>query len=174
MTDQRQEKITREAVRQEVTYNNDALELLRQLLEKVNKCKNQADFNTYLDDMGRIDQSINRERLSKEQEAKYVELTQKSSTIVSAKMSYFEDVKNREYNISAIQAYEKVFSIFKSGKVVADHKEALKLLFSFDSSKLYNETLVYYNHIYNYILSKLSDEEKFTMTKYAIMCEKKR
>lgn len=174
MINQKWEQITREAARQEVTHNNDALELLEHLLEKVNKCKRQADFNTYLEEMGRIDQSINRERLSKGQEAKYAELTQKSSAIVSTRMAYFEDAKNREYNISAIEAYEKVFNMFKSGKVVTDHKEVLKSLFSFDPSRLYNETLVYYNHVYNYVLGKLSDEEKFTMTKYAIMCEKKR
>lgn len=44
----------------------------------------------------------------------------------------------------------------------------------FDASRLYNETLVYYNHVYNYILNELSDEEKFTLTKYAVMCERKR
>lgn len=171
---QKQEEIIREAVRQEVAYNNAALELLGQLLEKINKCKNQADFNTYLNNMDKIDQSINREKLSKGQEARYAKLTQKSSAIVSAKMAYFEDAKNREYNISAIEAYEKVFNMFKNGKLATGHKKVLKLLFSFDPSRLYNETLVYYNHVYNYVLSKLSDEEKFTITKYAIMCEKKR
>lgn len=169
---QKQDEITRKAVKQEVTYNEDALELLEQLLKKIKKCKNQADFNTYLNNMGRIDQSINRERLSERQEARYAELTQKSSAIVSDKMAYFENVKNREYNISAIEAYEKVFNMFKSGKVAADHKKVLKSLFSFDPSRLYNETLVYYNHVYNYVLGKLSDDEKFTITKYAIMCER--
>ena len=43
----------------------------------------------------------------------------------------------------------------------------------FDASRLYNETLVYYNHVYNYILGQLSDEEKFTLTKYAVMSERK-
>lgn len=174
IVNQKQEEITREAVRKEVTYNNDALELIGHLLEKIDKCVNQADFNTYLNDIDRIDQSINRERLSKGQEAMYAELTRKSSVIVSAKMAYFEDVKKREYNISAIEAYEKVFNMFKSGEAAADSKEILKSLFSFDPSKLYNETLVYYNHVYSYVLGKLNDEEKFTMTKYAIMCEKRR
>lgn len=171
---QKQEDINRETVKQEVIYHNDALELLEQLLEKIKKCENPVDFNTYVNDLGKIDQSINRDRLSKGQENKYVELTQKSSNIVSSKMTYFENAKNREYNISAIEAYEKVFNMFKNGKVVDDHKEVLKALFMFDASRLYNETLVYYNHVYNYILGKLSDEEKFTLTKYAIMCEKKR
>lgn len=171
---QRQEDINKEVIRQQVIYHNDALALLEQLLEKIKKCESVDDFNTYVTDLGRIDQSINRDGLSKGQENKYLELTQKSSNIVSSKMAYFENIKNREYNISAIEAYEKVFHMFKNGKVVGDHKETLKALFMFDASRLYNETLVYYNHVYNYILGQLSDEEKFTITKYAIMCERKR
>lgn len=170
----KQEEITREALKQEIIHNNDALELLEQLLEKIKNCKNQVDFKTYVNDMGKIDQSINQEMLSKRQKDKYIELTQQSSTIVSEKMAYFENVKNREYNIRAIEAYEKVFNMFKCGEVPEDHKEVVKSLFLFEPSKLYNETLVYYNHVYNYVLSKLNDAEKFTMTKYAIMCEKKR
>lgn len=171
---QKEDEITRETVRKEVIYNNDALELLGRLLEKISKCENEADFNTYLNDMGRIDQSINREKLSTGQEAKYAKLMEKSSVIVSAKVAYFENLKNRKYNINAIEAYEKVFKMFKNGEIAENHKEAIKSLFSFDPSRLYNETLIYYNHVYNYILSKLNDEEKFIITKYAVMCEKGR
>lgn len=171
---QKQDEITRETVKKEVICNNDALELLGRLLEKISKCENQADFNTYLNDMGKIDQSINRGKLSIRQEAKYAKLLEKSSVIVSAKVAYFEDLKNRKYNIKAIEAYEKVFNMFRNGEIVEDHKEAIKSLFSFDPSRLYNETLVYYNHVYNYILGKLNDEEKFIITKYAVMCEKGR
>lgn len=170
----RQEEIDSEAIRQEVIYHNDALELLEQLLEKIETCEKLVDFNKYVDNLSKVDQSIKRDRLSERQEKKYVELTQKSSNVVNSKLTYFENIKNREYNISAIEAYNKVFNMFKNGKIVIDHKESIKALFMFDTSKLYNETLVYYNHVYNYVLSKLNDEEKFTLTKYAIMCEKKR
>ena len=101
-------------------------------------------------------------------------LTKKSSEVVSVKMASFEKKRNRDYNLKAIESYERIFNMFKNRKVVGDHKEVLKGLFVYDASRLYNETLVYYNHVYNYVLNKLSDEEKFTMTKYAIMCEKMR
>ena len=168
------QELERDKIKNEVIYNNDTLSLLNQLLEKIVKCENEHDFNIFINDLGRIDQSINRERLSSSQESKYVALTKKASEVVSTKMSYFEKIKNRDYNIKAIEAYESVFNMFQNGKVVADHKETMKSLFTFDTSRLYNETLVYYNHVYNYILGKLSDEDKFIMTKYAIMCEKKR
>ena len=63
--------------------------------------------------------------------------------------------------------------MFKNGKVINNHKEVLKGLFVYDASRLYNETLVYYNYVYNYVLGKLSDEDKFLMTKFAIMCERR-
>ena len=47
------------------------------------------------------------------------------------------------------------------------------LFFVLLKPKFSNETLVYYNHVYNYILGQLSDEEKFTLTKYAVMSERK-
>lgn len=170
----KQEELNIEAVRHEVVYHNDTLALLEQLLEKIKRCENQDDFNTYVNDLGVIDQSINRDRLSERQEKKYLELTKESSDVVSTKVAYFEKAKNREYNINAIEAYEKVFHMFKNGKVTDDHKELLKALFMYDTARLYNETLVYYNHVYNYILSQLSDDEKFLITKYAVMCERER
>ncbi|MCM1251670.1 MAG: hypothetical protein NC321_02530 [Clostridium sp.] len=169
-----EENANREVIRQEVTYHNDALELIEQLLEKIEKCERLNDFNKYIDNLGKVDQSIDQDRFSERQKEKYAVLMQKSSNIVNSKLTYFENIKNREYNIDAIEAYSKIFNMFKNGKVADDHKDVIKALFMFDASKLYNETLVYYNHVYNYILSKLSDEEKFTLTKYAILCEKKR
>lgn len=170
----KQEIEERKAIRDEVVYHNDALSLLEQLLDKITKCNSEKDFNIYINDLGRIDQSINRDQLSTSQEKKYTELTRRSSEVISSRMAYFENLKNRDYNIKAIEAYEKVFNMFRNGKVIEDHKDALQSLFIFDTSRLYNETLVYYNHVYNYILGKLSDEDKFKMTKYAIICEKKR
>lgn len=166
--------VTEKYVRNEVTYHDDALSLLSKLLDKIRKCESEETFERYINDLGQIDQKINRDRLNSNQDCKYTELTKQSSEIVSSKLAYFEKQKNKEYNIQAIEAYEKVFNVFKNGEVVGNHKEILKALFMFDPSRLYNETLVYYNHVYNYILGKLSDDDKFTMTKYAIMCEKKR
>ena len=170
----REESARRERITEEVKYHNDALDILEQLLTKMTNCNNESDFNVLLNDLGRVDQSINRDRLSSTQENKYLMLTKKSSEVVSVKMASFEKKRNRDYNLKAIESYERIFNMFKNRKVVGDHKEVLKGLFVYDASRLYNETLVYYNHVYNYVLNKLSDEEKFTMTKYAIMCEKMR
>ena len=36
------------------------------------------------------------------------------------------------------------------------------------------ETMIYYNHVYSFIFSKLSDEERFAFTKKAIILQKRR
>lgn len=157
---------------QEKQYYDEAMILIERLLKDISQCKDEGLFNKKLHNLGEVDKSIRKDRLSSVQENKYIELTKKSSEIVSGRMAAFEKIKNREYNIKAIEAYEKVFNMFKYGRVSDNHKEDLRGLFMFEPSRLYNETLVYYNYVYSYVLGKLSDEEKFLMTEYAIRCEK--
>lgn len=45
-------------------------------------------------------------------------------------------------------------------------------LFSYDASKLFNETLIYYNHVYSFIFNKLDDNGKFRLTQISIDSEK--
>jgi len=86
----------------------------------------------------------------------------------------FERIENVKYNQEAVAAYERIFNVFKDPQNTTYHPNQIIELFTFDSSRLFNETLIYYNHVYNFILSKLSDEEKLAITKLAIIAEKKR
>ncbi len=163
----------REAVKQKIQFNDDALNLIEKLLSQLAVVKSKDEFEKIIQNIGKVDSSIDKEYLSERQAAKYSELTEASSSAVSAKMTYFEKEKTGEYNLRAIEAYEKIFEMFKSGDIPDLHKEVIENLFAFDAKMLYNETLVYYNHVYNYILNKLDDEGKFKLTKYAILSEKR-
>lgn len=44
---------------------------------------------------------------------------------------------------------------------------------SYDAGRLFNETLIFYNHVYSYIFNKLDDNGKLELTKYSIECERK-
>lgn len=46
-------------------------------------------------------------------------------------------------------------------------------LFAYDAGRLFNETLIFYNHVYSYIFNKLDDNGKLELTKYSIECERK-
>ena len=163
----------REFVKGKIQFNDDALSLIEKLLAQLNGVKTKDDFEKIIQTLGKVDSSIDKEYMSERQLEKYSELTKNSSNLVSTKMACFEEAENREYNIKAIEAYKNAFDMFKNNEIVDSHKEVIRNLFSFDAAKLYNETLVYYNHVYNYILSKLSDDDKFTLTKYAILSEKR-
>ena len=86
----------------------------------------------------------------------------------------FEHNKNVDYNLKAIEAYEKIFVLFKDNIIPDDHMDIIKGLFVFDTSKLFNETLVYYNYVYSYVLNKIDDNGKFLLTRCAIISEKRR
>ena len=101
-------------------------------------------------------------------------MTRQCSKIVDIKLRVFQRMADAEYNEQALDAYERVYQYFKTGEVPNNHKEVINGLFGFDTSRLFNETLTYYNHIYAYVLSKLNDEGKFLLTKAAIRSEMRR
>jgi len=44
--------------------------------------------------------------------------------------------------------------------------------FIFDTSKLFNESLVYYNHVYSMIFQEVNDNLKYKLTEWAIKTTK--
>lgn len=158
-----------------IEYNNQALDLVKRLIEeKLKKASNRNDFNHVLEQISKIDKSLKQDYLTDQQKDNYDNLTKTCSETVSAKLKEFEDKSNKEYNIKAVEAYERAFQFFKNASGEEFHKDIIKDFFSFDVSRLYNETIIYYNHVYNYIMNKLDDDGKFKFTKYAILSEKRR
>ena len=64
--------------------------------------------------------------------------------------------------------------MIKNSKNLDNHIEIIKNMFSFDATRLFSETVIYYNQVYSYIFSVLSDEDKLALTKVAINSQKKR
>lgn len=157
-----------------VAENEDALNVLEKLLGKLGSQDGRKGFEDTLAQIGQVDTVIKEDYLTEKQKQSYEKMTSQCSEIVSKKMNEYNKKEQIEYNLSAVQAYENVFNYFKNKTVVENHKEIIKSLFEYDAAKLFNETLIYYNHVYNYVLSKLDDDEKFIITKYAIMSEKTR
>lgn len=163
-----QKELAKETIKKNDILMNTALTILDQL----NSASNRADFQKELLKIQDIDDQIDKEMLVDNQKIKYGELTKRCSDIVTQKNKQFMYIDNVSYNESAIDAYEKVYQIFKNGTKFENHMEIMLNFFSFDQSRLFNETLVYYNHVYSYILSKLNDDEKFNLTKLAVKSRK--
>lgn len=163
-----------ELLRAKIKANDDTLSSIKKFAGKLLEAGKKEELDNILEQIGKMDTEIEKEYLVERQQKEYQILTRQCSDSVSVKLKAFERKENVEYNLRAIEAYEKVFKYFKGNEVISEHKEVVKNLFAFDAARLFNETLVYYNHVYSYILSKLNDEEKFKLTKLAIVSEKKR
>jgi len=157
--------------------NENMIKQLFSIKQKLMNAKNSVDFNQLLKEISLVDAKIEHEYLTEQQKLYYDQLSKESTDIISAKMREFEHNSNIEYNKNAVEAYRQAFNEFKREENKYKNYTQLqnlvsKTLFAFDASRLFNETLIYYNHVYSYIFGKLSDERRFDITKLSIECER--
>ena len=161
-----------------VRLNSDSLKKLFALKDKLQGATSQEEFDTILAEIGAVDAEIIKDAFSKEHSEIYDSLTKDHTDLISNKMRELEYKKNVAYNKRAADAFEKAFKEFRGDE--NKYKKQTQLfalvsstLFAFDASRLFNETLIYYNHVYSYIFSKLDDDGKLALTRYSIECERK-
>lgn len=164
----------REKAKKKILENDNIISLIANLVDKLEKVTNEQEYSNILEDMTKLDAQLDENDLIDRQKNTYTFLTKKSSNIIEEKMQYFSRKKNIQYNLDAIKSYEKVFNYLKTGVNEGYSINTLKEMFEYEPSRLFNETIVYYNYVYNYLLGKLSDDDKYALTKLAIACEKKR
>lgn len=154
-------------------YNAESLALIEKLANSILAVTDESTLNKLVDNIRRVDEAIETDYLTPEQRKEYERLTAKCSEAVSKKLKDIEEAKNREYNIRAVEAFDKAFKLFKNADAGANTERIIADFLSFDASRLTPETMLYYNHVYSFIFSKLSDEEKFAFTKKAILMQKR-
>lgn len=154
-------------------YNAESLTLIEKLANSILAVTDESALNKLVDNIRRVDEAIETDYLTPEQRKEYGRLTAKCSEVVSKKLKDIEEAKNREYNIHAVEAFDKAFRLFKNADTGANTERIIADFLSFDASRLTSETMLYYNHVYSFIFSKLSDEEKFAFTKKAILMQKR-
>ncbi len=158
--------------------NNEQIEKLFGINEKINKAVNQEEFDKLLKEISIIDSKIQHDYLTEEQTGRYDDLNHKCTDNISKKMRELEYKRNVEYNKGAVAAFENAFKTFKKDE--AKYKDPTQLyllarttLFAFDAAMLFNETMIYYNHVYTYIFNKLDEDGKVALTRFSIECERK-
>lgn len=162
--------------------NNNAVELnnLIDLKGKLFMATKKEDFDSLLHSVQKCENKIDKKYLSQEQNELYDTLTAEYSSIVNDKLIELERVENVEYNKSAVKRFRSAFDSFQSAESkYKDNQSQLyalvsENLFGYDAVKLFNETLIYYNHVYSYIFNKLDDDGKYRLTQFSIDCEKLR
>ncbi len=158
--------------------NAGTLKKLFALKESMQGEITQEKLDELLVEIEKLDSVIEKDMFTEEQASIYESLTKEITGLISVKMRQIEHRKNIAYNQQAAEAFASAFEKFC--KEESRYKNQTQLfylasttLFAFDASRLFNETLIYYNHVYSYIFSKLDDGGKLALTRYAIECERK-
>ena len=159
-------------------HNSECLKKLYLLKDKLQAVSVQTDFDALLAQIGQVDAEIIKDGFTREQSDTYDALTKDHTELISSKMRELEYKKNVAYNKQAADSFAKAFNQFRNNE--GKYKNQTQLfslvsttLFSYDASRLFNETLIYYNHVYSYIFSKLDDDGKLALTRFSIECERK-
>lgn len=153
-------------------FNQEKLDRLGELKEQMEKSNNDKEYDSLLAESGRIDSEISKDFLDDEQLAAYSRLTNKYAAVAGEKMHR----KNAAYNNKAIQDYYGVYCKFKGDEAKYKsnfrclHSLVKDTLFGYDPSRLFNETMIYYNHVYTYIFNKLDDYTKMKFTQFSCGC----
>lgn len=146
--------------------------------QKLENAKTHAEFDKLLQEISAVDAEIDHDNLTSEQKTHYDQLNKSCTDTISAKMRQLEYKDNIDYNKKAVNAYNSAFTSFKNNESRYKDKSQLfglvsTTLFAYDAGRLFNETLIFYNHVYSYIFSKLDDNGKLELTRYSIECERK-
>lgn len=165
-----------EAEQIENDIRNRNTELLNQLYDihgRIKAAKSQSQFDSILSEVSAVETQINKSMLSAEQEHSYETLTRSFSKTISEKMEELNRMDLLDYNKRAASCFNDVLQAFKgdSGKYkVESNLKALMTskFFAFDSSKLFNETLVFYNHVYSVVFQEVNDTMKYKLTEWAL------
>ncbi|KAF5038436.1 hypothetical protein DSECCO2_554330 [anaerobic digester metagenome] len=158
--------------------NVSYLEKLNDLKGKMQGANSQAEFDEILQQIGKLDEELLKDDFSDDQSSEYESLTKDFTELIQNKMRDLEQKKSIAYNKEAADAFASAFKRFrKDENKYKDQDKLFSLasttLFAYDAARLFNETLIYYNHVYSYIFSKLDDDGKFALTRYSIECERK-
>lgn len=157
--------------------NREILEKLMKVREKLENSTTQKGFDDLLSSISEIESQLDKDTFTPEQEKSYESLTKAFSKTISEKMEKLNRDELLKYNKDAVNQFKEVFDTFKNNKSEYKQRHNLKNLlttkfFVYDTSKLFNETLIYYNNVYNMIFQEISDELKFAVTEWALSTAK--
>ncbi len=152
--------------------NKELLLLIQKLIKEISSSNSSEQLEKFAGQIAALDSKMNHDFMNQEQNTAYELLSKKCASVLEQRVNFLEHQRNTQYNMKAVEAYERVFQVFKTGMIA--NGDWMKEFFQYDASRLFNETLVYYNHVFSYILNQLDDDGKFLMTQCAIKMERKK
>lgn len=153
--------------------NTEQLNKLVQIYDDIQSAEAQQDFDAALARVSEVEAQLQKQAFSKTQAETYEKLTQQYSQAISKKMESINKNELLEYNKRAVACFYDVFKAFKAQPSKYKDERTLKALmttkfFAFDTSKLFNESLVFYNHVYSLVFQESPDALKYKLTEWAL------
>ena len=159
--------------------NNKALMKIHELCDSLKTVNTQDRFDELMAEFIEIDRGIEKDYLTPMDQRQYEQLSKLCSDTISERMQVIERNKNIDYNNEAIRSYKAAYQDFcKSESTYKSNLPSLMYmlkdkLFSFETSRLFPETIIYYQEIYKHIFDRLPDEGKEMITLTSINANKK-
>lgn len=158
--------------------NNKALMKIHELCDALKLVTTQERFDELMKEFIEIDRGIEKDYLTKMDQQQYDQLSKLCSDTISERMQVIERNKNIVYNNEAITSFKAAYQDFyKSESSYKSNLPSLMYmlkdkLFSFETNRLFPETIIYYQEIYKRIFDKLPDEGKEMITRASIDANK--
>ncbi len=172
-----QQKIMEEEAKERECENDRILKRIGELKQRVMLVKNFEELNKCITELEKLETALDKESFTPKQSEMYRSLSSAYTEITSEKMQKFQREADVKYNEEVAKICKKSFDEFKENtkkykKVDNNFRIAFRDFYLIDSSRLFVDTQMLYSHVYSYIFSKLSDDEKFNLVSFALNVKK--
>lgn len=159
--------------------NDEILVFLEAELNKLDDVIDEKDFDSILDKVKKAEKKLNVDSLEDNEKELYNSLIDKYASKIAIRTQEFENKALTIYNSDCLDSLRFLVETFKKNKkkLTKNFSTLEKLLaenmFCYDTNKLFQSTLEYYQYCYTYIFVRLTDLEKYQMSKLALTTHKK-
>lgn len=146
----------------------------------IKKANSQKGLEKVLEEIKKIDDEIDTDFLDNDIQKVYEQSEELRTKLVYEKIEEIQRSEKMNYNVKAANDIQYVYNELKhnKNKYISQQGNLKNLLqrrmFILDMNRLFNETIVYYNFVYNWIFqnSDIDDGLKLKITEWAAMTEK--
>ena len=160
--------------------NAQILKKLTDLCQSIKGIQTQEQFDQILTDISQAEEKLIQDLLTPKQNEAYRKLSKYCSDSISQKMEELNYQNLLSINMKAAESFKKVMDTYSADPSRFNSNTGnlrnlvVTQLFSYDTKDLFNETLIYYNHVYSYIFNQVDEQLKFRLTEWSLEAKKSR
>ena len=164
------------------TTNESILNELHELCNSIPTKQTKEEFDELLNKIAQKEERLLQDMLTNNQNETYRMISKKCSDHISSKMEELNYQQLMEYNKRAAKSFKTAMDSFtdkpskyKDKDNFGNLRNLVKThLFSYNTKDLFNETLIYYNHVYSYIFNEVDEDLKFKLTEWSLETKERR